>query len=112
MLASNQINLGDPTPYRNFLFITDLLDAWLTLIQRHDVLNGKILTVGPNNVIQIKDYVDLIAKKIGWNGDVNWNTGPGRPGEIYWLNSDHKLITNLTGWYPKVDLSTGLDKTI
>jgi len=32
--------------------------------------------------LKIKDLVDKIAKKIGWNGQVNWNTKPKRDGEI------------------------------
>jgi nucleoside-diphosphate-sugar epimerase len=56
--------------------------------------------------------VQLIADKIGWDGHVNWNTKPKRPGEIYLLNSTNNKITARLGWYPKIDLSTGLDRTI
>lgn len=112
MLQTDEIFLGNPLPYRNFLFIDDLLDAWVVLIENYEKMNGKILTIGPNNVIQIQEYVKLIADKIGWEGQITWNTGPGRPGEIFWLNSDHKLITNLTGWRPKVTLEIGIEKTI
>jgi nucleoside-diphosphate-sugar epimerase len=109
----DQINLGYAEPYRNFIFISDLLEAWTTVIENPDIVNnGRILTIGPNNALKIKDYADLIAKKIGWNGTINWNTKPKRPGEIYWLNSNHNLITRLTGWAPKVSIDEGLDKTI
>ena len=33
-------------------------------------------------------------------------------GEIYWLNSNHTLLTDTLGWTPKISLSQGLDKTI
>ena len=54
----------------------------------------------------------LIASKLGWKGHVNWNTKPKRPGEIYLLNSTNHKITSRLGWFPKVGLSEGLDKTI
>lgn len=108
-----KICLGYAEPYRNFIFIDDLLDAWLTIIENPSVVNnGYIFTIGPDNPIKIKDYVNKIAKKLNWQGEVIWDTKPERPGEIYWLNSNHKLITELTGWYPEVTLDEGLDRTI
>ena len=109
----NQIRLGYAEPYRNFIFIDDLLAAWTEVINNpNKVNNGHIFTIGPNNPIKIKDYAKKIADKIGWSGEVVWNTKPVRPGEIYWLNSNHNLITNLTGWKPVISLDKGLDLTI
>lgn len=108
-----QINLGYAEPFRNFIFITDLIDAWLAVINAPDQCNsGLIMTIGPDQPIKIKDYVDFIAGRLGWNGQVNWNTKPKRPGEIYWLNSNSVLIEQVLGWRPQVDLATGIDQTI
>ena len=74
--------------------------------------SGKIFTIGPDNPIKIRHYADMIAGLMGWNGVINWDTKPRRPGEIYWLNSDHKLITKTLGWQPKVALKDGLQMTI
>jgi nucleoside-diphosphate-sugar epimerase len=54
----------------------------------------------------------MIAEKMNWSGTINWDTKPKRPGEIYWLNSNGKLLKETTGWEPKVSLSDGLDRTI
>jgi nucleoside-diphosphate-sugar epimerase len=113
MLTNQQeVSFGYAEPYRNFIYIDDLLDAWVTVINNPDKVNGKIFTLGPDNPIKIKDYADLIAKKLNWNGKINWHTKLFRPGEIYWLNSNHNLITEVTGWSPKVSLDQGLDLTI
>ena len=105
--------LGYATPYRNFLYIADLLEIWRTVIENPDKVNdGRIFTVGPDNPIQIKDLADIIAKKLNWKGEIRWNSKPERPGEIYLLNSNHNLVTELTGWEPKVELDEGLDRTI
>ena len=108
----NEINLGYGVPYRNFLYIDDLIDAWETVIDTPDKCVGQLVCLGPNNAIRISDYVDMIAKKLNWEGKVNWNTKPARPGEIYLLNSSNAKLTNMTGWEPKVELSEGLDRTI
>ena len=54
----------------------------------------------------------MIANKIGWNGKINWNTKPARPGEIYWLNSNATLLEKTLGWSSKTSLDAGLDYTI
>jgi len=108
----NEINLGYGEPYRNFIYIDDLLDAWQQVIENPDKCQGEIFCIGPENAIKIKDYVDMIAEKLDWKGQVNWDTKPPRPGEIYILNSTNKKITSKLGWFPKVELNDGLDKTI
>lgn len=108
----NEINLGYGEPYRNFIYIDDLLDAWEMVIENPDKCIGEIFCIGPDNAIKIKDYVDLIANKMNWQGKVNWNTKPARPGEIYLLNSTNKKITAKLGWEPKVTLDQGLERTL
>lgn len=108
----DEVYFGYPKPYRNFLFIDDLIQAYLTLVERSGEINAETFTVGPPNAIQISQLADVIAEKIGWNGKINWYTRPKRPGEIYLLNSGYDKIYNMTGWYPKVVLHEGLDRTI
>ena len=108
-----ECNLGYAEPYRNFIFVEDMLNAWETVISNPERCNdGNIFTIGPDDPIKISDYANLISKKIGWGGKINWHTKLHRPGEIYWLNSDNKLIEKKLGWSPAVSLSDGLDLTI
>jgi len=109
----NEINMGYAKPWRNFIYVEDLIDAWMAVIDNWDVVNtGKIFTIGPDNAISIQNYVEKIAKILNWQGKINWNKQPNRDGEIYWLNSNHNLITKLLEWEPKFSLDEGLHKTI
>jgi len=108
----HEINLGYGEPYRNFIYIDDLLDAWQAVIENPEKCIGQIFCLGPDNAIKINEYVKLIAYKLGWNGQVNWDTKPTRPGEIYLLNSTNKKITAALGWHPTVSLDEGLTKTV
>ena len=110
---ANEINLGYAEPFRNFIWIDDLLEAWKRVIENPDLCNqGRIYTVGPDRPIRISDYAHKIANMLDWHGHINWNTKPKRPGEIYWLNSGNQAISQDLGWAPKIDLDTGLAKTI
>jgi nucleoside-diphosphate-sugar epimerase len=108
----DEIYLGYAEPYRNFLYVDDLTDAWVKVINNPEVCNNKIFTLGPNNAIKIKDYAKIIANKINWQGKIIWDSKPKRPGEIYYLNSGYDLIYNTLGWQPSISMNEGLDKTI
>ena len=113
MLKSNEINLGYAKPYRNFIFIEDLLDFYSLLINNYEnAAEGKVFCCGPNNPIRIKDLANRIATKLNWTGKINWNTRPHRPGEIYYLSSKADKAKKLFGWVPKVALDEGIDRTI
>lgn len=109
---SKEINLGDGEPYRNFIYIEDLLDLWEEVIKNPEKCRGEIFCIGPNNAIQIKELVNMIAEKLNWTGKVNWNTKLKRPGEIYLLNSTNNKVTEKLGWEPTTSISDGLDLTI
>jgi|TARA_R100000030_G_scaffold62158_1_gene47067 nucleoside-diphosphate-sugar epimerase len=114
MLQNPQsIKMGYAEPWRNFIFIEDLLNIWMEVITQYQKCNnGIIFTIGPNNPIRIKDYAEKIANKLDWQGQIGWNQQPKRHGEIYWLNSDCNLVNSVLGWQPKITIDEGLDKTI
>lgn len=111
MLRGNTINLGAAEPVRNFLFIDDLVDLYKVLMTATNV-NGEVFNTGPDNGLRIDELVQKIAGLMNWNGQINWNTRPRRPGEIFYLNSSNAKITQATGWEPKIDLTEGLQRTI
>lgn len=113
MLTNSEVcNLGYGEPFRNFIYIDDLVDAWVTVIDQPDQVRNELFCLGPNNAIRISDYAQMIAHKLGWHGEIRWNTKWPRPGEIFLLNSTNDKLTQATGWQPQVDLSTGVDLTI
>ena len=113
MAKGDTINLGYAEPYRNFIFIDDLINLYLELVDNVEAartLGG--FTIGPNNPIKMRDYAELIATKMNWNGSINWDTRPHRPGEIYYLSSTHERVSSILNWKPQVQLSEGLKGTI
>lgn len=112
MITGNECNLGYAEPYRNFIYIDDVMDAWMALINHKDVCKNNIFTIGPDEPRKIKDCAEYIANQLKWNGKINWDTKELRPGEIYFLNSNHNLITEKTGWKPKISYEEGIDRTI
>ena len=75
-------------------------------------VKNETFCVGPSNALSIEKLAEKIAKKLQWQGQINWDTKPKRHGEIYYLNSTNDKITRTIGWKPEIDLDTGLDMTI
>lgn len=112
MLKGDECNLGYAEPYRNFIYIDDLLDAWMAVIENRETCKGHIFTIGPDEPRKIRDCANYIAEQLDWHGTINWDTKAPRFGEIFWLNSNHNLLTEKTGWKPKVSYEEGIARTI
>jgi len=112
MLKGDTCNLGYAEPYRNFIYIEDLLDAWMAVITNGDKVKGNIFTIGPDDPRKIRHCAEYIAEQLEWTGQINWDTKDPRHGEIWWLNSNHNKITEVTGWAPKITYEEGIDRTI
>jgi nucleoside-diphosphate-sugar epimerase len=84
----------------------------MAVIENRDACKGNFFTIGPDDPRKIRDCAEYIAKQLKWNGEINWNVKQPRHGEIYWLNSNHDLVTEKTGWKPKVSYEEGIDRTI
>ena len=112
MMTRKDVEFGYEEPYRNFIYITDLLDAWEAVINQPEKAHGQIFCLGPDNAINIGKLAEVIASKLGFTGEIHWDRKRNRPGEIMLLNSTNKKITDTLGWAPKVSLDDGLDLTI
>ena len=112
MLRSDVCNLGAPDPWRNFLFIDDLVELYSRILSDPEIVIGETFVTGPNNALPIADLAEMIGALLAWRGELNWNTIPARPGEIYYLNSNPAKAERVLGWEPRVRLTDGLERTI
>ena len=98
---------GTGTPKREFLHVDDLADACFFLL--HNYNQEGIINIGCGKDISIKELAVIIAFKVGFKGELFFDyTKPD--GTIRKLMDTDKL--NKLGWFPKITLSEGLNKTI
>ena len=107
--------LGSGNPLREFLFVDDLADACIFVIENWNPSdNGKDqninwLNVGSGEEISIKSLALKIAKILEYEGEIKWDIKKpdGTPRKIL----DSSKINQL-GWKSKTNLDIGLMKTI
>ena len=102
---------GSGSPYREFLYVDDLADACRFVLENWRPLKEerKYLNVGTGKDIQIKKMAQLIAKKCGFYGEIEWDSS--KPDGTPKKQLDISKIVRL-GWKPKTSLDGGLNLTI
>ncbi len=98
---------GTGRPYREFLFVDDLAQASLFLMEHYT--GNEVINIGTGIDITIKDLAELIKKEVGFEGDILFDTSKpdGTPRKL--LNVD-KL--RALGWQAPTSLDQGLAQTI
>jgi GDP-L-fucose synthase len=98
---------GDGTPTREFLYVDDLADACIFLMQNYD--SPDHINVGSDVEITIKDLSEIIRKEVGYLGEIFWNTE--KPNGTPRRKLDNTKLFDM-GWKPKVSFDEGLTRTI
>lgn len=98
---------GDGSPTREFLYVDDLADACIFLMNEYN--SSDHINVGSDVEITIKDLSEIIRKNIGFTGDIVWNND--LPNGTPRRKIDNEKIFSL-GWKPKVSFEDGLKRTI
>ncbi len=94
---------GSGTPRREFLFVDDLADACLFLMQHYS--DEQPINVGCGEDLTILELAQLIAQVIGYSG--RFELDAARPDGTPRKLLDVSRLAAL-GWRPRVDLRTGI----
>lgn len=109
-----QIDLTKGEQKRDFIYIDDAVDAFLTVIRRSGTFGKGFFhfEVGTGRNIAVRDCVALV-KKLAGNARTRLNFGaiPYREHELMESHADISAMQKL-GWTPRVSLEEGLQRTI
>ncbi len=101
---------GDGKQVRDLLFVDDLIEAML-LAQTHMAdLQAQAFNIGggPSNAVSLLEVLELIGRIDGRSPAVEF--GPWRAGDQVWYVSDIRRFGAATGWVPRVDVRSGIDR--
>lgn len=99
---------GDGSPTREFLFVEDAAEGILMATEKYN--ESDPVNLGSGYEISIKDLAEMIAAKVGFEGQLVWDTTKpnGQPRRA--LNTSRAW--ERFGFRAKVDFDEGLQKTI
>lgn len=94
---------GSGKPLREFLYVDDLADASIFLMNNYE--GNETVNVGTGKELTIKELTELVAKVVGYQGKITWDsTKPdGTPRKLL----DVSKLKDI-GWTYSVELEDGL----
>jgi GDP-L-fucose synthase len=98
---------GSGKPRREFLHVDDLAKAIIVCLEKYN--SDQQINIGTGIDLTIKELSTKIAKSVGFDGEVNWDTNreDGTPQKVL----DIKKISDL-GWKPSISLDEGINLTV
>jgi GDP-L-fucose synthase len=106
-VTAKQVTLwGTGTPYREFLYVEDLAEACIFLMEQCDARDvGEFMNIGYGSDVTIKKLSSLVRSKVGFEGAIVFDrTKPdGTPRKLL----DSTRINRL-GWRPRISLADGI----
>ena len=108
-LRYGKIELKDPEPKRDFIYISDVIDAY---IKAGDFKgNFEIFNIGYGKSYSVKEIVDKIIYLYGKDVKVKYS-GERRKNEIMDTIADVKKAKEKVGWKPRVEIDNGLSNLL
>lgn len=96
---------GSGSPYREFLYVDDMADACVFLMNTYD--SSEIINIGSGEDLPIKELAEIIKSIVGYAGEIRWDiTKPdGTPKKQLDVSKLFAL-----GWKPQVTLTDGIKR--
>ena len=94
---------GDGSPLREFLYVDDLADLCVFLMNNYS--GNETVNAGTGKEITIKELSEMVARRVGYQGEIKWDTTKpnGTPRKLLDVSKATKL-----GWTYNVELEDGI----
>lgn len=110
-LRGEEIPLTGGQQTRDFVYVEDVVDAFLQAATHKDVV-GSTLNICTGQATQIRVLVQLVVELIGGKAIPQFGLLPYRDDELWTLSGDPSRASDCLGWTAKHSLRQGLEKTI
>ena len=95
---------GDGSPLREFLYVDDLAEACVFLMENYS--GDETVNVGSGAEISIRELTKLVAEVVGYDGEILWDTS--RPNGTPRKVMDTSKVRAM-GWRPRTSLREGIE---
>lgn len=112
MLTKEQCFFGDPDPVRDFLYVDDHVNAYMSVLEQPDQSIGQVFNFCTGRGVSIRELAEMIAEITNFTGEIHWNSIPKRPLDIPVLIGKNDKAKTVLNWTPTVTLEDGLKRTV
>lgn len=103
---------GDGYQVRDVLYVADLVRAFRLATAESAPGRPTVFNVGggAERTASVLEVIELIKRATGY--DPNIRFGPARTGDQRWYVSNHKRLSEVTGWQPQVGLKEAIEHLV
>lgn len=109
-LVENKIFVGDLSASRDFLYIDDVVDAYIKIAE-NKIPNG-VYNISSGIAIKIEYILNKLIEISNMNIKVIIDKNKFRPAEVKKFIGNSDKLKELVGWKPTVNFDDGLEKTL
>ncbi len=94
---------GTGTPLREFLYVDDMADACVYLLEHYD--GEQHVNIGTGKEVSIRELAEMVQSAVGYEGRIVWNSEmpDGTPRKLTDVTKLHEM-----GFMHKVELEEGI----
>lgn len=94
---------GDGSPLREFMYVDDLANLCVFLMNHYS--GNETVNAGTGKEVTIKELTELVAKTVGYTGEIKWDTSKpnGTPRKLLDVSKAKAM-----GWTYKTELEDGI----
>jgi len=111
-LNNKEIKLSSANNVRDFIFIEDLTDFFLKIIESNQNYQGEIFNIGSGEERSIKDIVNIIEKLLDKKIDVTYGVKTSYYNEPESILADNTKAKAAFNWKINHNIESGIRKTI
>jgi UDP-glucose 4-epimerase len=104
--------LVNPETARDFVYIDDVVEAYLLAATQPSEEYGAVYNVGSGIQTTLREVVEVARRVMNIENEPEWGSMPARQWDTQVWVSDNSKIRNELGWQPRFTLEQGLRETI
>lgn len=103
--------LVSPDIARDFIYIDDVVDAFVMAAQRQNLEPGAVYNAGTGRQLTIRDVVRIARRVMHITTKARWTSMPDRAWDTTAWVADNRQMRKCLGWTPRIDFETGFSRT-
>jgi len=111
-LKGKNLTLTKDKIVRDYIYIKDVVDAYLAVVNLGEKLTGEIINISTGKGTLLEDVAKIIIQKTKANVGIDIGSFPLRNGEVLSLVGKAEKAERLLRWKAKYSLEEGISKTI
>ena len=114
IINRSNFNMTKGNQYRDFIYINDLIDAILLVLEYFEAITGEVINISYGESYRLASVAKKFANMITPNGDSFLNIGVNsyRKSEVMDYHVSNIKAKKILHWYPKINLESGMKKVL